>query len=351
MAETTIQTTIDTQTSTDGLDVAAVGAYLTGFGLDLEGPLTARLLAGGRSNLTYALSDASRTWVVRRPPGGGLTSSAHDVGREFRVTEALARTDVPVPRPVVLCEDNGVIGAPFTVVEYVEGRTLRTQDDLAALDDDALDACVTGLLSAFAVLHDVDHVAAGLGEFGRPDGYAARQLRRWSGQWGEVSQESDGRAEALAAALGARIPDQARISVVHGDFRIDNAMVGTTDASRVEAIVDWELSTIGDPVADVALMCVYRHSALDLILGDKAAWTSDRLPSPDQLAAMYEAQADIRLDHWEFHMALAYYKLAVIAQGIDHRFRAGATVGDGFDTAGQAVPQLIEAGHAALGGR
>ncbi len=335
----------------DWLDVDAVGAYLTGFGLDLDGPLTARLLTGGRSNLTYAMSDSSQTWVVRRPPAGGLTSSAHDMGREFRVTEALARTEVPVPRPVALCEDLSVIGAPFTVVEHVDGRTIRSQDDLASLDDSEVAGCVAGLLGAFATLHRVDHVAAGLGAFGRPDGYAARQLRRWSGQWEQVRQDSDGRAEALAEALGATIPDQAHTAVVHGDFRIDNAMVAHDDASRVEAVVDWELSTIGDPVADVALMCVYRHPALDLIQGIPAAWTSDRLPTPDDLASQYEALGDIRLDHWEFHMALAYYKLAVIAQGIDHRFRAGATVGGGFDTSGQAVPLLIEAGHAALGGR
>ncbi len=334
-----------------GLDVAAVGAYLNGYGVEFDGPLTARLIAGGRSNLTYALSDSSRSWVVRRPPIGRLTTSAHDMAREFRVTAALDRTDVPVPRPVVLCQDKAVIGAPFTVVEFVEGRTIRTQIDLAALNDDEVDACVRGLIHTFSALHAIDHVEVGLGDFGRPDGYAARQLRRWSGQWAEMNQKSDGRAERLAGALGARIPDQKHTSVVHGDFRIDNTLLGLDDTSRVEALVDWELSTIGDPVADVALMCVYRHRALDLILGTEAAWTSERLPSPDELAAMYEAEGHIRLENWEFHLALAYYKLAVIAQGIDHRFRAGATVGDGFDTAGDAVAELIDAGHAVLGTR
>jgi aminoglycoside phosphotransferase (APT) family kinase protein len=334
----------------DGLDVSAVGDHLGALGITFSGPLTARLIAGGRSNLTYVMSDAEQAWVVRRPPEAGLTSSAHDMAREFRVTQALSRTQVPVPRPVALCEDLSVIGAPFTVVDFVQGRTIRTQDDLADLDDDEVAGCVEGLVASFADLHAIDHAAVGLGEFGRPDGYAGRQLRRWSGQWAQVrNDDSDGQAERLAAALAERIPAQRHASVVHGDFRIDNTLLGVTDPTKVEAIVDWELSTIGDPVADVALMCVYRHPALDLILGARAAWTSERLPDVDQLATAYEARSSIKLEHWEFHMALAYYKLAVIAQGIDHRFRAGATIGDGFDTAGAAVAELLAAGHDAIG--
>lgn len=331
-----------------GLDVDAVGGHLVGLGVELNGPLTARLIAGGRSNLTYVMSDAETSWVVRRPPTAGLTSSAHDMAREFRVTEALTRTDVPVPTPLALCEDMSVIGAPFTVVEFVQGRTIRTQADLAALKDEQLAGCVESLVRSLAALHAVDHVAVGLGEFGRPDGYAARQLKRWSGQWAQVANGPDGRAESLAEALRERLPDQKQTSVVHGDFRIDNTLLGDDDATSVRAIVDWELSTIGDPVADVALMCVYRHPALDLILGTEAAWTSDRLPDIDALATSYESQSSVTLQHWEFHMALAYYKLAVIAQGIDHRFRAGATIGDGFDTAGDAVVELLTAGHDAL---
>lgn len=338
----------DTAPANGGLDVVAVGDHLAGLGVVVSGPLTARLIAGGRSNLTYVMSDTETSWVVRRPPTAGLTSSAHDMAREYRVTEALARTDVPVPTPLALCEDVSVIGAPFTVVEFVQGRTIRTQGDLAALEDEQLAGCVESLVRSLAALHAVDHVAVGLGEFGRPDGYAARQLKRWSGQWAQVAHGPEGRAESLAAALRERPPDQARTSVVHGDHRIDNTLLGDDDASSVRAIVDWELSTIGDPVADVALMCVYRHPALDLILGTEAAWTSDRLPDVAALATSYEAQSSVTLRHWDFHMALAYYKLAVIAQGIDHRFRAGATVGDGFDTAGEAVAELLAAGHDAL---
>lgn len=341
----------ESKLANDGLDVSAIGDHLRQLGMDFSGPLTARLIAGGRSNLTYVMSDTEQSWVVRRPPAAGLTSSAHDMAREFRVTQALAKTEVPVPRPIALCEETAVIGAPFTVVEFVQGRTIRTQKDLSHLDDEQVAGCVENLVHSFAALHAVDHVEVGLGEFGRPDGYAARQLRRWSSQWSEVSHESDGQSEQLAAALGEQIPDQSYTSVVHGDFRIDNTLLGDENPVLIKAIVDWELSTIGDPVADVALMCAYRHPALDLILGAKAAWTSDRLPGVEELAAMYEAHGAVRLEHWEFHLALAYYKVAVIAQGIEHRFQAGATVGDGFDTAGLAVAELLAAGHDAIAAR
>lgn len=335
----------------DGLDVEAIGAHLAAEDVPFTGPLHARLIAGGRSNLTYLMSSSDTSWVVRRPPPAGLTSSAHDMAREFRVTSALAGTDVPVPTPVTLCEDLAVIGAPFTVVEFVAGSTLRTQDDLAALDDAQLTGCVEALVQSLAALHAVDYEAVGLRGFGRPDGYAARQLRRWSGQSAQMGGAAHQEAESLAQELGRRIPDQARASVVHGDFRIDNTLLALDEASPVKAIVDWELSTIGDPVADVALMCVYRHPALDLILGSPAAWTSQRLPSVEDLASLYEAHGSVRLEHWEFHLALAYFKLAVIAQGIDHRFRAGATTGDGFDQAGRAVPELLAQGRTLMKSR
>ncbi|MCW2638105.1 MAG: putative phosphotransferase [Dactylosporangium sp.] len=330
------------------LDLAAVGAFLVACGVPVEGELSARLIAGGRSNLTFAVADAHHRWVVRRPPTGGRTPSAHDVAREFRVARALEATDVPVARTVALCEDPSVIGAAFTVVEYVEGLTIRTQAELERVDDAAVKACVAGLVSALAVLHQVDHRSIGLESFGRPRGYAARQLRRWSGQWEIVSSqqsEHSDLAERLLRRLADSVPGQQRHStIVHGDFRIDNTLLATDNPGIVRAIVDWELSTIGDPVADVAMMCAYRHTGLNLVLGTAAAWTSKRLPSVEALAGLYEAAGEIRLDHWEFYMGLAYYKLAVIAEGISHRYRAGATVGAGFDTAGDSVAAFLEAG-------
>jgi aminoglycoside phosphotransferase (APT) family kinase protein len=246
-----------------------------------------------------------------------------------------------------LHEDESVLGAPFTIAEFVDGDCVQSRADLDALADDVVAACVERLVDTLAALHAVDPFAIGLEGHGRPDGYAERQVRRWARQWGIVGTSD---LEALATETGRllaeAIPDQPSTGIVHGDYRIDNTILDLRDGVRVAAVVDWELSTLGDPVADVALMCVYRDPALDLVLGAPGAWTSDRLPGPAGLAARYEAAGGVPLASWEFHLALAYFKLAIIAAGIDHRLRAGATHGPGFDTAGQAVRPLLEAGHA-----
>lgn len=336
-------------------ELASVAEVMTTAGTTPAGPLSSRLIAGGRSNLTFRLDDGESSWVLRTPPRAGRTPSAHDVAREFRVTAALGATDVPVAPAVALCEDESLIGGPFAVCGFVSGRAIQAQDELATLSDSQVERAVEALCDTLATLHRVDHVAVGLERFGRPDGYAARQLRRWSGQWeivGTDQPEAVRRtAERLAARLGDRLPEQVSTGIVHGDYRLDNTLVAVTDDDvRVEAVVDWELSTIGDPVADVAQMCVYRDPSFDLVIGEPCAWTSDRLPDVDGLAAAYEKAGGVALRDLDEHLALAYYKIAVISAGIDHRYRAGAAHGSGFDTAGQAVPLLLEAGLARLGG-
>lgn len=343
-------------------ELAAVAEVMAGAGAPPAGPLSARLIAGGRSNLTFRLDDGTSAWVLRTPPRAGRTPSAHDVAREFRVTSALAGSGVPVPPAVVLCEDESLLGGPFAVAGFVPGRTIQTAAQLDALADDLVAGAVDALASTLAALHRVDHVGVGLERFGRPDGYAARQLSRWAGQWEIVGAAFDpgvqASAAALVAALGDRLPRQASTGIVHGDYRIDNTLLtlpaaglpaGPPGAVSVAAVVDWELSTIGDPVADVAMMCVYRDAALDLVIGEPTAWTSPRLPDPAGLATAYEAAGGVPLVDLDEHLALGHLKLAVIAAGIDHRHRAGATAGPGFDTAGQAVPVLLEAGLAVLG--
>jgi len=344
-----------------GAELSAVAAQMSGAGVDLAGPLTARLIAGGRSNLTFRLDDGASAWVLRTPPRAGRTPSAHDVAREFRVTSALGTTGVPVPPAVVLCEDESLIGGPFAVAGFVPGATVQTAAQLDGLDDTVVSSVVSALASTLAALHRVDHVAAGLERFGRPDGYAARQLRRWAGQWEIVGAAFDPAVRAAAAtlvtALGDRLPRQAATGIVHGDYRIDNTLLALPDGPgeegcepSVASVVDWELSTIGDPVADVAMMCVYRHPVFDQVIGEPTAWASPRLPGATGLAAAYEAAGGVDLVDLDEHLALGYLKLAVIAAGIDHRYRAGATAGSGFDTAGQAVPVLLEEGLAVLRG-
>lgn len=325
-------------------ELALVAQALSAAGVEVAGPIEAHPISGGRSNLTSVISDGQSKWILRTPPHAGRTASAHDVAREHRVAAALAGSGVPVPTALLLCEDESLLGVPFTVSSHVEGAAIRTQQDLAHHDDTAVGAVVRDLLATLAALHRVDHVAVGLEGFGRPDGYAERQLMRWGRQWDSVGPPGlESLAREVIARLAARVPPQRATSIVHGDYRIDNTLIALDDPTpRVAAVIDWELSTIGDPVADVAMTCAYRHAPFDLVMGAPSAWTSERLPSASGLAAGYEAAGGKRLDEWEFHLALACFKVAVIAAGIDHRRRAGAGAGPGFDTAGEAVEPYLE---------
>ncbi|WP_340540760.1 phosphotransferase family protein [Nocardioides sp. GXZ039] len=342
-----------TQNDLSPAELAGIADVLRDAGVDLAGPLTSRLIAGGRSNLTYRLDDGAAAWVMRTPPRAGRTPSAHDVAREYRVIKALGPTDVPVAPAVAVSEDDTLLGGDFAICGFVEGRAIQAQAELDTLTDAQLEKTVEALSGTLAALHRVDHVAVGLERFGRPDAYAARQHKRWTGQWDIVGTHLDPSvhqlAERLATRLADHLPEQASTGIVHGDYRLDNTLVQIDgDDVRVAAVVDWELSTIGDPVADVASMCVYRDPAFDLIMGSPCAWTSPRLPDVEGLAAAYERAGGVPLRDFDQHLALGYYKLAVISAGIDHRYRAGAAHGDGFDTAGQAVPLLLEAGLARL---
>jgi aminoglycoside phosphotransferase (APT) family kinase protein len=255
--------------------------------------------------------------------------------------------------------DDSVIGAPFQMVDFVPGRIVRHTAELTALGDQAaIEACVDALIKVLADLHAVDPEAVGLGDFGKPTGYLERQVRRWGGQWDLVKTEDDARdadVKLLHAKLGDGIPPQSRSAIVHGDYRIDNTMLDAKDATKVRAVLDWEMSTLGDPLSDAALMCVYRHPMFDMVHAD-AAWSSPQIPSADQLAQKYSVAADLPLAHWEFYMALAYFKLAIIAAGIQFRDRmgSGATSGDHEhgteygDKVGEAVAPLISMGLAEL---
>jgi aminoglycoside phosphotransferase (APT) family kinase protein len=329
-------------------ELAGVAAVLQDAGVPLAGPLTAEQIAGGRSNLTFILSDGAGRWVLRTPPRAGRTPSAHDVGREFRITSALHGTGVPVPPPVAFYAEEDILGGPFALAEFVEGVTLQSASQLAELSASLLDAITDELVGTLAALHAVDHVSVGLGDLGRAHGYAERQLRRWAGQWELVGDHAlDGLALELSRLLSRRLPGEGRAALVHGDYRIDNTILDLAGpAPRVAAVVDWELSTIGDPVADVALMCAYRAPALDQVLGLESAWASPRLASIEELAAAYERGSGRSLAHWDAHLALACFKIAVIAAGIDHRARASGGTGA---SAAAAVAPFLRLGLDTLG--
>jgi aminoglycoside phosphotransferase (APT) family kinase protein len=334
-----------------GLDLRALRSHLAAQDVALAGPLQAELIAGGRSNLTYAVTDGVSRWVVRRPPLAGLTASAHDMVREHRVTSALHGTAVPIARPVVLCEDASVLGAPFTVVEWVDGVVVRDQQDLTVLSDQQIQRLATTLVDVLVELHAVDVDEVGLSGFGRPEGFLERQVRLWRRQWEQVHTRDLPDLDRLHVRLSERVPASSRATVVHGDFRIDNVILDRSEPETVRAVVDWELSTLGDPLTDVALMGVYRHPALDVILGIPAAWTSPRWPSSEGFAESYTRASGRDLADWPFYVGLAHLKLAVIAEGIAHRARAGADAGRDAARAAQAVPDLVAAGLDALGTR
>jgi aminoglycoside phosphotransferase (APT) family kinase protein len=337
----------------DGLDLAALDRYLRSLDIERDGELQGQFISGGRSNLTFRVYDDKTSWLVRRPPLHGLTPSAHDMAREYKVVAALQDTPVPVARTIALCEDDSVLGAPFQIVEFVAGQVVRRRSELEALGRRAIDGCVDALIRVLVDLHSVDPNAVGLGDFGKPSGYLERQVRRWGSQWELVRLPDDYRdadVERLHSGLQQSIPQQSRTSIVHGDYRIDNTILDADDPTRVLAVVDWELSTLGDPISDAALMCVYRDPALDLILSAQAAWTSPLLPTADELADRYSLLSGLSLGHWEFYMALAYFKLAIIAAGIDFRRRVSeqAQGNDDPSEGPEVVAPLISRGLAEL---
>ena len=339
--------------TSEALDPVALRQYLIDNGVAVQGDLTVELIAGGRSNLTFKVNDQSSAWVVRRPPLAGLTPSAHDVGREFAVTAKLYGTGVPIARPVALDADGTVCGAPLTVTEFVTGRVYRHKDDLDALSDAELAANASSLVRILVDLHAVDYRAVGLESFGRPAGFLERQVRLWARQWDLVKSSGDDDALSedvakLAAALADAIPQTSQPSVVHGDFRIDNTICDPKRAADIRAVVDWELSTLGDPLTDIALMCVYRSPAFDLVFGHPAAWTSSRLPSADALAEQYAQLSGRDLGNWNFYLALANFKIGVIAAGITHRAQHGAKDVLNAGDAAQAAPEFIAAARKAL---
>lgn len=332
-----------------GLKADDLRKLLSANGIDVVGRLNIELISGGRSNLTFAVNDDVHRWVARRPPLAGLTPSAHDMEREWAVTAALVDTPVPVATPVAIDRSGEFIGAPCTVVDYVDGEVIRSTDDLAPWSDAEVTANFDALVATLAALHDVDYRAVGLAGFGRPEGFAARQVKLWTRQWGLVKTRELPDVERLAGLLAGRIPEAARATIVHGDFRVDNTILAPGDPATVAAVVDWELSALGDPLTDVALMCVYREPVFSRVLGFDAAWTSDRYPAPDQMAQRYAQVAGVDLGDWGFYLGLANLKLGVIAEGITHRALQGGSSGSaGAERAAEATAAFIANGLKAL---
>jgi aminoglycoside phosphotransferase (APT) family kinase protein len=327
-----------------GVDVPALQRFADRH-IECEGPLRLSLIQGGRSNLTYLMTDGTSRWVLRRPPLGMLTPSAHDMSREYRVMAALGPSGVPVPRAVLYCEDTEVIGVPFTIMSYVDGTVLRGGEAAADLSVGDARRCAETLVDELARLHSLDPEQIGLGDFGRSAGYLGRQVRRWHGQWGRVATRELPEFGELHRRLAQAVPEESGASIVHGDYRLDNTIVDAGDPGRVLAIVDWEMSTLGDPLADLGLLLVYWDPTCEPVLGVRHAPTANAgFPTGRELAERYAARSGRDISSLAFYQALGYLKLAVIAEGIHARYLAGQTVGSGFDAVGSAVPALLRAG-------
>ncbi|MFA0842829.1 phosphotransferase family protein [Streptomyces rochei] len=313
----------------------------------VAGPLSGRLIEGGRSNLTYAVSDGTGSWVVRRPPLGHVLATAHDMKREHRVISALHPTDVPVPRPVLLCEDEEVLGAPFYVMEFVEGTPYRTAEQLAPLGPERTRAAVLNLVDTLVGLHAVDPAEVGLGDFGRPEGFLDRQLRRWAKQLDASRNRDLAGIDELHATLGRELPRSPSPTVVHGDYRLDNVLIGGEN-DEIRAILDWEMSTLGDPLTDLGLLVMYSSP---LGMPDSPVSTTAQAPghpAPAELIERYAARSGRDVSAVAWYTAFAWFKLAVILEGIHYRYTLGQTVGRGFDRIGDLVPVFIEHGLTTL---
>ncbi|WP_326791646.1 phosphotransferase family protein [Streptomyces sp. NBC_00841] len=332
-----------------GVDLDRLTPYLEA-ALGLAGRLRASLIAGGRSNLTYRLTDGRGDWVLRRPPVGHVLPTAHDMAREYRVIDALHGTGVPVPGPVVLCQDPDILGADFYVMERVEGPVLRGADDTRDLAPDVAARCARHLVDVLVSLHTTD--PAVLEGFGRPEGFVARQVSRWARQWSlSATRELPG-IDELVRRLELAVPQAQRVSVVHGDYRLDNVIFAPGEQGEpagIAAVIDWEMSTLGDPLTDLGLMLVYWDEITENVTGTRHAVSANPgFPGRRELADAYARASGLDLSALDFYVAFGYFKLAVIAEGIHSRFLAGQTVGEGFEKAGTAVPALVDSGLATL---
>jgi aminoglycoside phosphotransferase (APT) family kinase protein len=331
---------------TTGLDPVSLRSYLDRSvpGL-VTGPLAVSRIEGGRSNLTYEVSDGVNSWIVRRPPLGHVLSTAHDMGREFTVMSALAPSAVPVPATITLCEDESVIGAPFYVMENVRGAIYRTAKQAIAIGPDRVERLSDSLVDVLVDLHAVDPAAVGLADFGRPDGYLERQLRRWGKQLDSSrSREVEG-IDELHQRLGLKMPRHTGHSgVVHGDYRLDN-VIADPENDTVRAVLDWEMATLGDQLTDLGLMLMYWEQMVNpLEAGLFGRERVDGLPPTSTLRERYAARAGVDLDDLGWYEAFAHFKLAVIAEGIHYRYVAGQTLGEGFEQFGPMVPLLVARG-------
>ena len=313
------------------------------------------LISGGKSNLTYRVACDAGEVILRRPPLGHILPTAHDMVREHRVLSALEDTAVPVPRTFHLGAADSPLGAPFYVMERVLGHICRnslpggyaeTPEERAAIGE--------GLVDVLADLHAIEPAEVGLAEFGRPAGFMERQLRRWSKQWEATKVAELPALDALRDDLVRTVPEQPVASIVHGDYRLDNTMLHPTLPGRIVAVLDWEMSTLGDPFTDLgALLAFWSEEADDDVLTAARivapVTAAQGFPTRSQVIERYAARTGFDVADADWYQAFAFFKLAVVCQGIAARAAGGAMLGSGFDDAQRLVAPLVDAGRHLLG--
>jgi aminoglycoside phosphotransferase (APT) family kinase protein len=337
--------------STQTLDTSRLGPYLAEHIPGFSGELTADKFAGGQSNPTFKLTADGVSYVLRRKPPGELLASAHAVDREFRVISALQETDVPVPKSFVLCEDESIIGSMFYVMEYLDGRVMWDPLIPEAADNRERAAIYDAMNQTLAALHTVDVEAVGLADFGRPGNYFERQVVRWSKQYRASETRLIEGMEFLMKWLPDNMPeDDGSVSLVHGDYRLDNIMFHPREP-RVVAVLDWELSTLGHPLADLAYQVMAwmlpRDSGIKGLQGvDRAALG---IPTDEEYIARYcERTGRSGIDNWNFYIVFCLFRLAAILQGIVKRAEIGTASSSEADVRGDMVEPLVELALAQL---
>jgi aminoglycoside phosphotransferase (APT) family kinase protein len=324
---------------------------------DVKSPLEFTLIAGGRSNLTFRVTDsADHEWALRRPPVSHVLPTAHDMTREFRVISALGPTKVPVPVTIGLCTDPAVNEQPFYVMEFVNGHILRGSGAVTkAFDPPTIRAIGDSIADTLALLHAVDVEAVGLSDLARHEGYIDRQIRRWSQQFHDMivnGDDHDGIVDRVGAELAANIPEQKGVSIVHGDYRLDNTVIG--DDGKVRAILDWEICTLGDAMADVGLlMCYWNDGSDPNALPDVSATSTTGMATKAEVLARYAATSGRDVSDVGFYTAFGYWKLACIMQGVYCRYLNGAGAGDSgsVDMYPAQIRRLAETAETALAAR
>jgi len=307
-----------------GIDVPRVTKWLAANVAGSEPPFQFDIIAGGRSNLTFAVTDSNGyVFVLRRPPTGSVLATAHDMEREHRIISAVGPTGVPVPEALAVCRDTSVNDAPFYVMAHVDGVVLDSSERAEALSLDTRRAAGEHLIDVLADLHEVDIDAIGLGDLARREGYIERQVRRWRTQWEKSKTRELPAIDEVAKRLAADLPRQVGVSIAHGDYRFGNLLVDTS-TGQVAAVLDWELCTLGDPLADVGYVGVYWSDPGEDQLRANDPTGIDGFPTYDELIERYATRTGRDLSNIGYYRAFGAWRLAVISEGVYARYLQGA---------------------------